>query len=68
MRSHHHHVRIYTFAFALITLVLYGITKVRGVIEDILVWLPGRPAARPGSRSRATRVTLGTRDAQLTTD
>lgn len=61
-----YHVRVFTLT--LITLLLLGITKVRNAIEDMLVRLPGRPPARPGGRSRVTRVTVGTRDTQLTTD
>ncbi|MFJ8273782.1 hypothetical protein ACIQ8G_26470 [Streptomyces sp. NPDC094154] len=59
-------VRVY--ALTLITIVLATITRVRCAIEDLLVLLPGRPPARPGSRSRVDRLPVGTRDTRLTTD
>lgn len=60
--------RFIAFTFTFVTFLLFGITKVRSAIEDLLVRLPGRPVGRPGGRSRATRVVVGTGDIQLTTD
>lgn len=59
--------RVRVIILTLITILLSAITRVRCAIEDLLVRLPGRPAARPGSRSRVTQVPVGTRDT-LTTD
>ncbi|MGI5518402.1 hypothetical protein [Streptomyces sp. CA-106131] len=39
--------RVRVITLALITILLSAITRVRCAIEDLLVWLPGRPPARP---------------------